>query len=335
MRDLTQLPYSAALSPDGEAIAVFRPTEITLHEAATGKSIRKWPVAGGMENLKFSSDGRLLAASNLGSQLTVWDTAMGVEVLSFDQRSRVNRLAFSPDGRFLATGTDAINEGNFRVRLWDVGTGQELRALSGHRAFSLPVAFSPDGRLLLSGSFDMTALVWDVADVTRRPPVGLSAEDRDRLWGALAGDAKAANKAIYALAAAEPDAVADLGRRLQPVPVAATPIDKLLADLDSDRFAVREEATKALERLGPAIEMEVRKALEGQSSAEARGRMERLLDGLRADVPRQRRAVAVLEAIGTLEARQVLRRLAGGAPGATLTREARAALDRLERGPKL
>jgi RNA polymerase sigma factor (sigma-70 family) len=319
-----------ALAPDGRTVAAAANNSITLYDTATGQQMRTLSYQRNQRLAypMFSPDGRLLTAGAYG-EIVLWETETGQEVLRFSQRSQVTGLCFAHDGRTLATGTDGINGGNYRVRLWDVGTGTELRSLSGHRYETLAVAFSPDGRSLLSCSWDRTALLWDVADVTRRQSVGLSGEDYDRLWGDLAGDAKASHKAVYALAAAGPHAVADLARRLQPVAAAATPVNKLLADLDSDRFTVREEAMKALERLGPAIEMELRKALEGQPSAEARSRIERLLDGWQ--FPRQRRTIAVLEAIGTPEAREVLRRLANGAPGATLTREAKAALDRLER----
>jgi hypothetical protein len=171
-----------------------------------------------------------------------------------------------------------------------------------------------------------------VADLTRRTlPAPLSDADRDRLWGDLAGDAKVAHRTVYELIAAGPDAVADLERRLQPVPAEAPPIDNLLADLGSERFAAREEATKALGRMGPAIEPALRKALEGKPSAEARSRIERLLDRLRAEESRQQRAVAVLAAVDTPEARKLLHKLAEGAPAAGLTRAAKAAIERLER----
>jgi HEAT repeat protein len=115
------------------------------------------------------------------------------------------------------------------------------------------------------------------------------------------------------------------------VPAETPALDKLLTDLGSDRFATREEATRALERLGPEAEAELRKALEAKPSAEVRLRIERHLDRLQTDESRHVRAVAVLEKVGTPEARQQLRRLADGAPPARLTREAKAALERLGR----
>ena len=62
-------------------------------------------------------------------------------------------VAFSPDGRLLATAVAA--------RLWDPATGDSLRTLTGHAGPVLGVAFSPDGRLLATASGDKTARVWN------------------------------------------------------------------------------------------------------------------------------------------------------------------------------
>ena len=69
----------------------------------------------------------------------------------------VNSVAFSPDGRLLASGSY-----DKTVKLWDVTTGAVLRTFSGHTEVVTSVAFSPNGKLLASGSMDGTAKLWDI-----------------------------------------------------------------------------------------------------------------------------------------------------------------------------
>jgi WD40 repeat protein len=75
----------------------------------------------------------------------------------------VNSVAFSPDGRLLASGS-----ADETIKLWDVASGREVRTLSGHTSRVLEVAFSPDGRLLASGSGDETIKLWDISGLVGR-----------------------------------------------------------------------------------------------------------------------------------------------------------------------
>jgi hypothetical protein len=109
-------------------------------------------------------------------------------------------------------------------------------------------------------------------------------------------------------------------------------LSKLLAELDSDQFTVREQAAKELSQLSERVEPAVRRLLQDKPSLEVRNRVKAILAGARPIPPaatlRSLRAIQVLERIGTPEARGVLRNLASGA-AARETREAKAALERL------
>ena len=67
-------------------------------------------------------------------------------------------VAFSPDGKLLASGGD-----NNTIMLWDVASGTLTKTLTGHADVVWSVAFSPDGKLLASGSYDKTIKIWRVA----------------------------------------------------------------------------------------------------------------------------------------------------------------------------
>jgi hypothetical protein len=241
-------------------------------------------------------------------------------------------VTFSPDGRLLATAGDDTDR---TVRLWEVATGGVVATFDAQHCAALALNFSRDGRMLATGHGDAAILLWDVtghADRGRLRRASVSAARFAQLGENLGDDdAAVGNAAVWELVAAGPGIVPALKARLAvPRALDARRAEALVAAMDADDFATRQKATEEAEKLGLGAEPALRKALAGRPGLEPRKRVEAVVGRwLRsADWLRFRRAVAVLEREGSAEARQLLRALAAGAPGARPTKEAEAALGR-------
>jgi RNA polymerase sigma factor (sigma-70 family) len=365
-RDEVEHVDSLALSPDGKTLASGnRQGTLRLWDVAAGTERGRFDdLPGNWQALAFSPDGkavvsgsaprRQLPRDGLGGGLTggrpdvpaeyarvlcLREVATGRELRRFGGHAEsVFCAAFSPDGHTLASGT-----AGGMIHLWEVLTGKERLRLEGHRGAITCLRFSADGRALVSGSSDNTVLVWDA---TGRAHGGgsqaapLRPDELEALWKDLAGeDAARAYRALGRMATAPDQSVRFLRGRLQPAPPSDARVARLIADLDRDQYAARAEAARGLEGLGAEAEPALRQALAARPSPEVRRRLEQLLEQLPRAVPpperlRALRALEAVERAGTAEARQVLQRMAQGAPGARLTQEARSALQRLARVPQ-
>jgi hypothetical protein len=298
--------------------------------------------------ISLSPDGKILALGE-HRKIALFDLLLDQEIQplkrTFGNHSRgLSVLACSPDGRWLASAAGYPQHmGDLpdipEVKLWDVRTGEEIACFHGDGGFIASLAFSPDGSRLLSGMWNGTILVWDVAAAARvlKPQaVDLSALELNALWQDLVGeDATKAYKALWALAAAPAKTVSLLKKELLPAAKASPEeIRQLIAALDSEKFSVRDRASQQLRALGSEVEVPLSQALNGNPSLEKRRRVEALLEAVMpkpSAVFRSRRGIQALEQIGTPEARQVLQSLADEMPTAVRTTEAKAALERLTR----
>jgi WD40 repeat protein/serine/threonine protein kinase len=125
------------------------------------QSSRTFTVPAPLEALAVSLDGTQFATGGWDGTARIWDRAAGRVLHELKHGGLyVHAVAFSPDGRQLATGSD---DPQGYVQLWDVATGQRTATLTGHEDGVLSVAFSRDGAKLLTASYDKTARLWDVA----------------------------------------------------------------------------------------------------------------------------------------------------------------------------
>jgi WD40 repeat protein len=176
-----------AFSSDGRLLASGgRDAAVRLWLPASGKLLHSFLPQGegsrhnnGVPCLAFSPDGRILATGSVnerrgrvgpndpppGHSVQLWDVATRKHLLSLRPAGKPPAfVTFSPDGRLLATSATWDEP----IQLWSVGTGKEVRKLSGtehrrHWGEFNPIAFSPDGHLLASGGQDNAVILWETA----------------------------------------------------------------------------------------------------------------------------------------------------------------------------
>jgi WD40 repeat protein len=300
-------------SPDGRTLVLSgSDRSVTFFDIATAAETRKlMPPQGvvgyyGSPTITFSRDSRTVLK---------YDGEMRViEMVSGSERTRLPReitgsnttLVWSDDGRLLAQAHT-----NGAVVVYDTWTGREVLRRNGEQGSISALAFSRDGRKLAAGGANTTILVWEVPLPGK--PQRLTTMDDDSAWRDLEDmDGARAFRAVTWFVSSPEAAIRIFKARLKPKPpVDAKRISKLIEDLDSDTYAVREKATEDLAEIGLAAE-EALKAATKSTSLEVKRRAEDLLrklkggTGLAPDRLRAQRAVEILEKIGTPAAKLLL-----------------------------
>ncbi|MCI0637755.1 MAG: WD40 repeat domain-containing protein [Gemmataceae bacterium] len=355
-----RLLYALCFSPDGKHLAagfeqkykepferigandVLKPrtslkeSTILLYDVQSGKEIAKFGEdLPAVVHLAYSPDGRFLAVGDQQNTVHVWDLLHRKKLTSsLSYNSSPTLLVFSPDSRRLLTLGRMSGTG---FEMLEIASMTRVAHFKGHQGQTAVLAFSPDGRRIASGGLDTLALVWDATAFT---PDGTLPKDNptdvqlDEWWEQLGSrHAAQANAPLWRLVAAGERGITFLKSKLKPVPrVDAKKVTAWLDQIDDAQFSVREDAYKQLERLGDAIEEDVRKGLERPVSLEAQRRFQRLLDKLGPTPDRLRvtRSLMILEQVGA-PARPLLEALAQGEPRAALTRDAGETLNRLQK----
>ena len=131
-------PRSLAFSPDGKQLA-------SGHQYG---SIRLWDVDGILEG----KEGSLEPLKPGAKRRAFVHTGISIGAVS------IVSLAFSPDGKRLAAGSE-----DYRITILDTASGKVLRSFVGHAATVVALAFSPDGKRLASASHDRSVKIWDTS----------------------------------------------------------------------------------------------------------------------------------------------------------------------------
>lgn len=151
--------FAAAFDPTGTYAAFLEQGEtLILRKQADNAEVLREP--GIKAPVRFSADGRSVAAVDAAGRVRVWDMAtrqMVVATKPVEPSSRISLLAMSPDGRLVAVG----QEGAKTARIWEVSNARQLSELT-HEAALMDLAFVSASSVLTS-SEDKVLRLWEAS----------------------------------------------------------------------------------------------------------------------------------------------------------------------------
>jgi len=130
-----------------------------LWDGAKGEPLWNYGEKDGLRVLSVSyhPSGETIAYGTLSNGVMIMNAQTGQPIKTLPIAAPVGDVAFSPNGQWLAGGSD-----DNKMRLWRTADYELVKTFEGHAHYVNGIAFSPDGRLLISGSHDKTVSVWDV-----------------------------------------------------------------------------------------------------------------------------------------------------------------------------
>ncbi len=342
---------ATAASPDGKLIARpgggFPPTKLEILDRK-GEKVKDIDISGDIDEMAFfngiafTPDSKRVVFSTSNGRLTVYDVERGTRVRKTAEgeapltgRTQPKGPAVRGDGRVVVH-----IDGNARVRVYEMASGAERISFDSTHGGVMTLALSPDGRSMLTGGNDGTALVWDLwaLPAVSAPKEALTDKELDAAWADLSGgDAAKAGRAVRVLALSAKEAVPYLAKKLtEEKPADRTKMGDLIGQLDSDDFETRKKAEAELEKAGENARAALEAALKKKPSLDTSKRIKALLAKLGGESAppaalARIRGVEALEAAGTAEARNLLKKLADGDKEGLLAAEAAAALARMKR----
>jgi WD40 repeat protein len=163
--------WGLAVSPDGRIVAGCAEGRLRLWSLPERREIATLATnASFLFSAAFSADGSTLAVPNNRDKTTnylvqLWDVASHRQIHELRLNLPVLGVAYSPDGRILATAGGKMYQKDTpgEVWLWDTVTGKELLSLQELPSWVYQVAFSPDGRVLAAAGGDGVVRIFDSA----------------------------------------------------------------------------------------------------------------------------------------------------------------------------